>query len=745
MKISKQLLFLLCVFFASIPIANAQVKRSFYNLGFEEPALVTPGCRVYIADAQVPGWSTTHPAQQTENNGGCVVPPGFDQTAPILEIWRTPRNNGSGGTVNAPEGVQVAELNAAQASRLYQNVCLINNEIVKWRFSHRGRGSATVYDVANFGTALGTAVQVATTNTGAFLPPVVNLGTINPPQNIPGNTTWVKYSGQLNYPGVTGNSNIGFEAVGGTTSGNLLDEIQLDLAPLVEFTRATSSTSESSTSNLPTFRVNGTVSAAFVVTVNITGGTATLGTDYTTPGNSTTITITVPAGNYDGVSASSLFALPITITNDGASESSETILLQLQPSASQNYQIMSSAVCGGAGQTTWDYTIIDDDQALTITKNEGVLVAVSGQPTQYDVPYQIDVTNPGLTSITYGLTDLPGLDSDVSILSASFTQNGSASTPLSGSGPWVLQAQGRTLAAGATDTYTLTIRININRGGSAQTANDSCTSTSTTGFGLYNNATAELQGINGNPNTNYNDNACINTPTPVWARLNKLLVNRLGTDQAQIRILSAGIITNTAITSGSTTPATATTNTVAFTVGNTMSFSEAIKANGVGADISASAFNPTIACTNAGTTFVGLPSGAGTANGTNTTWPDFTPPAGADIDCTITNTATLADLRVTKVNNVNTVQAGSTTTYSIVVTNVGPNTANNATVKDPVSPGLSCTTATCSATGSASCPVQTGAALVTALQSTAGATIPLLPQNGTVTIQLTCTVTATGF
>lgn len=746
LKLCKQLFFLFCVFIASTSVASAQVKRSFYNLGFEDPALVTPGCRVYIADSQVFGWSTTHPAQATENVGGCVVPPGFNQTAPIIEIWRTPRNNGSGGEVRAPEGVQIAELNAAVASRLYQNVCLINNEVVKWQFSHRGRGSATTYDIANFGTALGTAVQVATTNTGAFLPPVVTLGTVNPPQNIPGNTTWVKYSGQLNYPGVTGSSNIGFEAVGGTTSGNLLDEIQLDLAPLVEFTQATSSTSESSTSNLPTFRVNGTVSAAFVVTVKITGGTATLGTDYTTPSNSDTITVNVPAGNYDGVSASSLFSLPITIINDVDGESSETILLQLQPSGSQSYQIMSSAVCGDVGQSTWEYTIIDDDQALTIIKNVGALVAVSGQTTQYDVPYQINVTNPGLTSITYGLTDLPGLDSDVSILSASFTQNGSASTPLSGSGPWVLQAQGRTLAAGATDTYSLTIRININRGSNSQTVNDTCASPSVSGYGLFNISTAELQGINGNPNANFSANACTNTPTPVWVRLNKLLVRRLAaTDQVQIRILSAGVVTNTAITSGSTNPSTASTNFVAFPAGNTMRFSEAVRANGVGNDISAASYQPTISCTNVGTTFVGLPSGAGTSSGTNTLWTEFTPPAGADIDCTITNSPLSADLRITKTNNVTTLASGQTTTYSIVVSNAGSDSVSNAIVTDPIATGLTCTTASCSASGGATCPLQTGAALVTALQSAGGATVPLLPNGGSVSISLTCTVTAAGF
>ena len=50
---------------AALP-ASAQVQRSFINLGFEEPALVTAGCRVYIAASQVNGWNTTHTPHATE-------------------------------------------------------------------------------------------------------------------------------------------------------------------------------------------------------------------------------------------------------------------------------------------------------------------------------------------------------------------------------------------------------------------------------------------------------------------------------------------------------------------------------------------------------------------------------------------------------------------------------------------------------------------------------------------------------
>ena len=140
-----------------------------------------------------------------------------------------------------------------------------------------------------------------------------------------------------------------------------------------------------------------------------------------------------------------------------------------------------------------------------------------------------------------------------------------------------------------------------------------------------------------------------------------------------------------------------------------------------------------------------MPSGAGTSSGTNTLWTEFTPPAGADINCTIINSPLSANLRIAKTNNVATLIAGTTTTYTVAVTNLGPDAAANAVIRDPAVTGLTCTTASCVAAGGASCPVQTGAALVTALQSVGGATIPTLPSAGSISISLTCNVSATGF
>jgi uncharacterized repeat protein (TIGR01451 family) len=106
-----------------------------------------------------------------------------------------------------------------------------------------------------------------------------------------------------------------------------------------------------------------------------------------------------------------------------------------------------------------------------------------------------------------------------------------------------------------------------------------------------------------------------------------------------------------------------------------------------------------------------------------------------------------ADIRITKTNTpgVNgevdqvgdTVDSGANVSYAIVVTNDGPKPANDTLVTDPAPTNLICASATCTATGGATCPAPTGAALVAALQG-AGATIPALPVNGSVTIALDC-------
>lgn len=102
-----------------------------------------------------------------------------------------------------------------------------------------------------------------------------------------------------------------------------------------------------------------------------------------------------------------------------------------------------------------------------------------------------------------------------------------------------------------------------------------------------------------------------------------------------------------------------------------------------------------------------------------------------------------ANIAISKDNGASSVQSGGVTTYTITVSNAGPDAANNAVVQDPAVTGLSCTAVTCPSaglTGGATCPATL---TIPALQG-AGLTIPALPSGGSVQLEVVCSVTATG-
>ena len=229
-----------------------------------------------------------------------------------------------------------------------------------------------------------------------------------------------------------------------------------------------------------------------------------------------------------------------------------------------------------------------------------------------------------------------------------------------------------------------------------------------------------------------------NTRLPVL-RLQKALPGGrfAATDQFALSIAGTGGPA-TVSTTGAGTTATGVATLDPGAIGAVYTLSEAGAAGAV-----LNNYATAYACTNAlagGQT----PAGSGTSFA-------VTAVAGDDLTCTFSNTRNaLADLRVTKTNTpgvngevdqaADTVTAGTAISYTIVVSNLGPDAAHGSVLADPPPPaGLTCTTAACTATGGAACPTQTGAVLVAALQS-AGAVIPTLPNGGLVTVTLNCTV-----
>ena len=488
------------------------------------------------------------------------------------------------------------------------------------------------------------------------------------------------------------------------------------------------------------------------VTVTITGGTATRGAtgatnvDYTTAGGSATLTMTIPAGIYDGTAATgSLFTVPVTIVDNTTVQPNRTIQFQLQASTDtpKSYLLNSSSSCGAAAQATSIYTIIDDDAGVAVTKNVASKTAVAGNPSQFDIVYTVTVNNTSSTNTaSYSLTDTPQFDSDVSIVSASYAKNGGSSTSLSGAAPWTLQSSWGSLAGSGTDTYVVTIRGQVARNGS--TGNDACTSPGTTGKGLQNSVSATYQ-VKSGTNPTVNADACSNTPTPGWVTLSKTLNGRaIAGDQAQVRIYAGGILANSASTSGATTPATATTGVRIFASGSVIDLRETILQGGTTATAPSTNYATAITCSNAaaGSTTV-LPSGTGSASGTEQAWSGIALAAGDDISCTITNALNATDLSITKTDGVTTTTAGAQTTYTIVAANGGPATAVNAVVKDapdPVHLTACQVSIQCSVTnGTATCPTAANLTMAN-LTSASGVAIPSLAAGSKIQFQVTCTV-----
>ncbi len=97
-----------------------------------------------------------------------------------------------------------------------------------------------------------------------------------------------------------------------------------------------------------------------------------------------------------------------------------------------------------------------------------------------------------------------------------------------------------------------------------------------------------------------------------------------------------------------------------------------------------------------------------------------------------------ADLSITKTDGVTTVTAGTPLTYTVVVRNNGPSTANGATVSDPLSSKLGAASWTCAASVGGSCGAASGNGPI-------NTTVNLLPgATATFTITTSVLATATG-
>lgn len=766
-----RLLLLACVAASGLAsTAQAQIQRSFINSGFEAPVLPA-NCAYWIPEQFIPGWNTTETTTGSTVFGGCTIPPALTTPGPVIEVWTT---NFNAVPTATGAGNQFAELNANSAATQYQTVCLINGESGSFNFLHRGRSSDTVRDVMDFqvrdasNALVQQIVRVSTTANGTTTAPVAGTGTVLGADSAAGNG-WRRYTGTFVYSGAGGSRRLALSAVsaaGGTSSGNFIDDFLVTLKPVIEFELASSSGRESSVASLPRFKVSGTVPAGgLTVLVSVTGGTATLGTDYTTPTGVAAFTMLIPAGNYDGVTGST-FALPITVSNDAIVENNKTITFSLTANAA--YNISSIATCGGVGRSTSSYTIIDDDIDLKVTKTANVAAGGLGAASVFTLAYS-NVTPAVLTLApltahdvsTVAVTDLPSTGLVIGAWTC-VASGGATCSAASGSG--VLPTT-MSLPVGGVLTYTVNTTLPT-AVASCQTLASNAATIATTASGTSAEPLAEGSSVQGNAGYLFQPNAAtanvaVLCPVKTVSVLTDLAPTGPSSgDTLRYSLtysLPAGATALASFQMTDTLPAGlafaslgvtgATANGGYAGSGNLLAAAQPLAAGSsitaninatVAANVSGNLDNQASASATGLGAVLATDNDGGTIPGDSITQPED---GTAAPDVTRVRVVAAADVQITKTDGKASTIAGTVNTYTLVVTNAGPSAANNAVLTDALVAGLNVTAVACTGvTGGAACPATVNVAL---LQG-AGIVIPTLPSGGSVTFTVTSTVTATG-
>lgn len=604
---------------ACLPV-HAQVQRSFVNPGFEVPGLPGTACWSIRESADVPGWETTEPPYSgswgSNEHGTC----GGHPDRPViggLQIFKDGWTDSGHGAVPAVEGEQWAELNAFTRQRLYQTVCMANGERVDWSLAHRGRGGTQVMQFNIGPNADGNNARPIIQARSSMDGGSIDSCTLGDCSYDGVDSTWSRYSGSFIWDGASGMQTIGFQSLTTGSSGNYLDDIQLTLRPYIEFHPAASTTLESAGSaGVPSLRVAGVIDVTLNVTVQVVGGTAVLGTDFSAPGAS--FIVTIPAGDYG---SGEDFPLPLEAIDNALVQDNRTVALEIFEDP-ENYAIGNTAVCGEPANAQVVWTIVDDDADLAVTKEVEDGGPAADGSIEYTVTFLNNTARPTLGPLD--AHDAVAAVEDLEPAGISFDS-------------WSCQASnGASCPGGAVDG-------------------------SVTGSGP----------ITGDAILPAGDGAA-------GGRLVYSVIASFDDPQ------SCDAVTNTASV---TTP-------------------------------------------------VGLHEGDGVGGGFVTPAPGGSANNSAAADAQ----PMCADLSIVKTVSPEEVAPGGGVTYTLEVSNGGPVAADGAIVTDPgVAGSLECTALACSAQGGAVCP-----ASPTAGQLLAGLVIPTFPAGSAVTLELGCTVTATG-
>ena len=333
-----------------------------------------------------------------------------------IEYWRnggsSTSNNGN-LAITAESGSQWVELNATQASTLYQDLTTVPGQVMRWSLWHRARytGTANGQDVM--------AVKIGTTTTQ-----------VQQGSNISdGPNAWVNYTGSYTVPAGQTTTRFAFTAVstssGNATIGNFLDNVQFSNAPCLTTSKTvTDLTASSGGLTRPgdtlqyTVTVNntgGAMSSNDVVTDAIPANTTYVPGSLVVSGAAVTDATDTDVGQFSGGTVTGRVGTGATSTTGGTIAAGGTTTMTFKVTV--NAGTAAGTVISNTANTTYQWapaatTYTSTTNTLTNTvATTGITVAksVSGTTdvngdgklnTGDKVAYTFLVTNTGSTALT---------------------------------------------------------------------------------------------------------------------------------------------------------------------------------------------------------------------------------------------------------------------------------------------------------------------------------------------------------
>jgi uncharacterized repeat protein (TIGR01451 family) len=718
-------------------------------------------CIRYLGDAKC-----LPPTNTPVDNQGCMA--GWISTDPYDGNIRSPAIQN--GNIKEPtqigigpmvEGLNVpngaAELNAENAGRLYQIVCLASGELIPFSYS--------------LGDPSSTFSSSSQARFGVFVNNTTYPGTPASPSSVANSTivstqTMVPQTGTVTAPAAGGLYQIGFEAIQPSSGvvGNYIADVNITLKPLIDFSAPALQIIEGQNGFL-LVRVNGTVPAGGV-SVSLQPGAATASpSDYTlgTPvafGTSVVgsaslssngaggYLLFIPQGAYDGnalsdarnetaTTPSGSVRIPIATAADSIIEDNETFSLTVESpgmhgsSPIAQWDLATAASCSPSPSETATVTIVDNDVDLRVTKLVDNPAPAAGSSVTYTVTFTNNTAQPTVAPVTAhdaNATVADAVPAGLTFTSWSCAASGGASCPggavngtTSGSG---MISGTPFLPAGGSVTFTINALVGATQCGSV-------TNTATV------NVAAGLE--EGAPGNN-SASAMIAPICPATLAV--------------------------AVTDGSAIYTPGSTGTYTITVTNS-GLAAAADLNVADSLPSGVTLTAAPGCTPAGTATCGAISGSagggaftatggslatGAGNSLTYTLPvAFAPAMTAD---PLVNTASASasnapapvsgndsDTRspftvgVSKSTAATVAQPGSTVTYTVTATNSGAVTVPSVTLADPIPAGLTSFSWTCMEAGGAACPQASGSGAI-------HETLAAFPAGGSVQYQIAATVSS---